>query len=653
MTTRSFSRLILCLLPLSWLVLLLYNLLQYAFVAPVSFDGAMNMNTAVSVASGSGYGLFYDAFFPFPAQTDGPFILPAALLVSAFGITPLVTQATNLVYLVVLIPLLVVLLKRLGLPTWAAFLGTFAAMSVPGFSEYGMNGYGEIPAFTWYLGGLLAFGTALNSAQPRRAALLAGVLLALAYLTKVVALVLVGPVVAVAVALALRQQLSRGTFLRLCMGFIIPIILWEVYRLFSVGSLHGFGNWWRLQLGQVIQQSGVAHGVVNIRSKLAEHFLILSSITGLNGFLLISFLVLPPLLYIYIRNSCTIGDRFYIVCLLLSGLVYFLWWLLLTPTSMAWSRRIIDGVIIHQILLFAIAYRAIFLVQGATGGGWFIRRGALSLVAVALLSGFALVRNGQGISKAVDPPAYAASFFELASDLRSLPEDAVIFGTGWWQSPGLALYSGRKLHNFQHWMPDDINNLKHKYLVFDPFSLAIAKPEVLSVLALNDTVEIRKSAGGELYRLDHARRYAPLEVAIADLVKLRSEMDFSVEDYDFKRGFYPIEDKKYAWMRTDGLVILGRTAERRLVVSLIVPAQLIAEKPIRLRVKVPACGEQTFSLSHPWETSVELTLDCPASRQRTPLYVYLHVDRPMPFVRQLDADNRLLGVPIRYVRLAN
>ena len=635
------------------LVLLLHNLVQYAFVAPVSFDGAMNMNTAVSVASGSGYGLFYDTFFAFPAQTDGPFILPAALLVLAFGITPLVTQATNLVYIVVLIPLLVILLKRLGVPTWAALIGALAVMSVPGFSEYGMNGYGEIPAFTWYLGGLLVFGIALNPAQPRGTALLAGALLALAYLTKVVALVLVGPVFVVAAVLAFRRQLTRGTFPRLCLGFIIPIILWEAYRLVSIGSLNGFGNWWRLQLGQVIHQSGVAQGVVNIGSKLIEHFLILGSITGLNSFLLIGFLVLPVFLYIYVRNDCTSDDRFYIVCLLLSGLVYFLWWLLLTPTSMAWSRRIIDGIIIHQILLFAIAYRAIFRMRMATGSGWLIRYGALSLVAVGFLGGFALVMKGQYVSKAVDPPAYAASFFELASDLRALPEDAVIFGTGWWQSPGLALYSGRRIHNFQHWTPDDINKLQHKYLVFDPFSLAIARPEVLSVLALSETVQLKKSAGGELYQLDHARQYAPLEVATLDLDRLRPGVDFSVEDYDFKSGFYPIENKKFAWMRTDGLVVFRRTSERRLVMSIIVPALMVKEGPVKLQVDVLACGQETFSLGKPSEALVELTLSCPARPSPTPLSVHLHVDRPMPFVHQLDADNRLLGVPVRYIKLIN
>jgi hypothetical protein len=287
----------------------------------------------------------------------------------------------------------------------------------------------------------------------------------------------------------------------------------------------------------------------------------------------------------------------------------------------------------------------------ATNSTWLVRGGVFLLLVVTALPMLALVNVGQKVTKPIELPAYTKSFFELASYIRKLPEEAVIFGTGWWQSPGLALYSGKKFYNFQHWMPDEINRRNNKYLVFDPYTLGIANSDVVSALALNDTREIFKATGGELYQINKANYYAPLEVKTSDLAKLKSKIDFSQGDYDFKRGFYPIENNQYAWMRTDGLVVLARTNEHRLVISLVVPQQLIKEKPVSLRVEVPGCANETFNLHQPWENSVEVKLDCQANRDRTPLYLYMHFSRPLPFVHQIDAENRLLTALVRSVKL--
>ena len=76
---------------------ILVGYIRYAELSPSppSFDGAMNLNTAMSFIQGRGYGFFYDVFFPFPAQTDGPFTLPAAILLRLGGVTPLTTQGVK------------------------------------------------------------------------------------------------------------------------------------------------------------------------------------------------------------------------------------------------------------------------------------------------------------------------------------------------------------------------------------------------------------------------------------------------------------------------------------------------------------------------------------------------------------------------------
>lgn len=641
-------------LPSIGLLLFLRTLFLHASTAPVSFDGAMNLNTAASFAGGTGYGFFYNEFFPFPAQTDGPFILPAALLIRLFGVTPLVTQAVNFVYVVLFMALLIALFRRLGLPLWAALVGTLLTVSVPGFAEYGMNGYGEIPSLAWYLAGLLAVSAALDARISRPVAFLGGACLSLAYLTKVVALVLVVPVAAVAAVAAIQQRLSRQAAIQLCLGFLVPVLLWETFRLFSIGSVDGFAQWWRLQLGQVLHQSGASHGLNEVVARAHEHYAILCSTTGLNAFFLFLFLVLPFPLFLLAKKSLTARQQFMLWCLLIGGGLYFAWWLLLTPTPMAWLRRILNGMLIHQLLIFALAFRVLVSSLRRVDLRLLGKGGAMALPAIAVFPVFVLAGNGQIVTRPFQAPGYSASFFELARLVRALPADAVIFGTGWWQSPGLALYSGRNFHNFQRWTPDEINSIRGgKYFVFDHYALEIAKDDVVNALALTDSREIFKSDAGGVYLIERARDYAPLEVGASDLAKLRSAMDFAVADYEFKRGFYQIEEKRHAWMRTAGVVVLARKAERRLTVSLVVPDQLIKEGPAQLNVQVPDCAEETFSLDRPWDRIIEVRLNCPPGPAAAPLFVYLRVNRRMPFVRQIDADNRLLSVLVRSVKLAD
>lgn len=643
-----------CALPLVALLLVLRGHFLYAAVAPVSFDGAMNLNTAVSLAAGTGYGFFYDTFFPFPAQTDGPFVIPAALLIKLLGVSPLSTQAVNLAYLLALLPLAAVLLMRLGLPSWLALLGTLAAVSVPGFAEYAMNGYGEIPVFVWYLAGLLTFGAVFDSSSPRLVALAGGALFALSYLTKIVALVLVAPTLAVAVWLTHRQQLSRAALVDLAVGFAMPILLWEAYRLVSIGSFAGYAQWWHLQLGQVLHQSGAGQGLAGLSSKAAGHFSTLSSITGLNAYVLLVFLTLPCILFALAGRDLALKVRVLLLCLLFSGALYFIWWLLLTPTSMTWLRRILNGLVLHQLLLCALAWLVVRSTLGPRDGFGLGRGVALTAAVLAFLPVFALAEKGETLTKPPRPAAYVPGFFELADRMRDLPPDAVIFGTGWWQSPGLALYSGRKIHNFQRWTPDEINGYRgSKYFAFDNYALAIARSEVVDALALVDSVVVSESDGGELHQIAKARLYAPLEISDADLGRLRASMDFSQGDYEFKRGFYQIESGGHAWMRTDGLVVLARKSERRVVVSLLVPDRLVGEGPVGLRVEVPGCAEEAFTLTKPWDNVVEVALNCAPGAAAAPLPVHLHVDRHVPFVNQIDADNRLLAMIVRSVKLAD
>jgi hypothetical protein len=118
---------------------------RYAIFNPPEFDGAMNLNAALSLVRGRGYGYVYDTFFPFPTQTDAPYTLPAGLLMWIGGVKPWTTQGTNLAYIMGLLFVCFLLVRRmLNSTTWALVSSTLLLLT-PGMFEFGLNGYGEVP----------------------------------------------------------------------------------------------------------------------------------------------------------------------------------------------------------------------------------------------------------------------------------------------------------------------------------------------------------------------------------------------------------------------------------------------------------------------------------------------------------------------------
>src|SRR3546814_308585 len=87
------------------LIFILIILLVVAAVnAPVSFDGAMNLQVAKNLAIGKGYAREYHGlrFFPHEIQTNIQFVVPVALLFSIFNVTISTAQIINLLNIFIL-----------------------------------------------------------------------------------------------------------------------------------------------------------------------------------------------------------------------------------------------------------------------------------------------------------------------------------------------------------------------------------------------------------------------------------------------------------------------------------------------------------------------------------------------------------------------
>ena len=170
-----------------------------------------------------------------------------------------------------------------------------------------MGGYGEIPSLFWLFCSLIILASTLDTEQPSRLRLgLGGGALALCYLTKVVALMLVAPTLMLFTSLfVLRHGRKAGRIAWLFLGLALPISAWEAFRLIEIGTWRRHREWWDLQIGQVVLQSGAAetlhnrgHGQIG---KAIEHMHNLGDQIGtplpaLAIFLLAPWLVIPVVL---------------------------------------------------------------------------------------------------------------------------------------------------------------------------------------------------------------------------------------------------------------------------------------------------------------------------------------------------------------------
>jgi len=641
----------------------LIGLVRYSMVAPPSFDGAMNLNTAASFARGEGYGFFYDQFFTFPAQTDGPYILPAAFAFWVGGITPFTSQVVNLFYVVALICVVVALACRVGVPLWLSLFGTMACMATPGFIEYSMNGYGEIPVLVWFLAAIfvLAPGKVRGIPDHRRLSV-AGLLFGMAYLTKVVALVCVAPAMLVLACLILTQPHRWRRLIALGVGFAAPVVAWEIFRFVEVGTAHTYASWWRLQFQQIRMQSGAKHSdvVQGFRSKGLHHLSILADMTGVAAPMLAIFIIVPLVLgsIFAVDRRTSAHVRLVLAVLLFVTGLYFFWWIFISPDAMTWLRRIVDGLLLLHCLIVVVLVQTWRRPVGGPDRSVSDRRGVRAVMLLALvpvvICQLLLIRSGETVTRPPQPPSYALDMFSVANKVRTLPRDATIFGTGWWQAPSISLFSQRQFVNFEHWSPERLNAVRDKYFVTDMYTEGISQSSIHNVLDESQYSTLLKLNGGALYKLDSIQPYPPFTPQDSDPANLSSGLDFAREDYSHRRGIFQRENDRDAWVGVDAAVMLKRSNENALRMTIEVPDEFIqgiAQKQPILHVTSPGCLDQTLPLVKEGVQTIMLPLSCESWPVARAFQLNLAVNDHVPFKPQIDADNRLRSFRLRSMEL--
>ena len=617
---------------------------RYAATAYPSFDGAMNLNVARSVAEGHGYGFRYDNFFAFPAQTDGPFVLPAALIFRLFGITLFTSQLVSLLYLVGFGLAVLFLLRRLDAPPWLAAVTGIACMLMPGFSEYGLNGYGELPMLAWTLAALLAASACLRTpARTLTRPAFTGVLFGLAVLTKTIALLCVLPALAITTLLLATRRLRTdpggrvaNPALRVC-GLLAPVLGWELFRLASLGSIGAWCLWWQLQLGQVAHQSG-ADATFNPPLLLAIsvlHLHLLAVMVGVPAGALVLWLVLPWGLAVWrlARDPLDASQRLLLTTLLVCALLYFAWWLAITPTGMAWLRRILPGLLLQTCLIAALIAASLRAPATSTSRPRMLTPLMLTIIGLTELR--MLILGAHPL-----PPTEMAQrrhdITDVVAHLRALPGDAVIFGVGWWQAPVLSLFSDRTVMNFDRWSPARINVLPDAYFLVDDAAINLGQPPLREVFSTTRLDPLLHTSDIGLYRIRSVDPTLPMR----DPAPLTTGFEAGNE-IPHTIGWYP-PGGGWAWVRRNSTIRIARTDQSRLLLDAAFWSELFppGTSVRQLHVNAPPCIDQDVPIFGAGRHRIEIPLRCPPASTMTPLDVTLSIDAGMPVLHQLDADTR-------------
>ncbi len=533
------------------------RLLQWGLTQQVSFDGAMNLEVARSLAEGHGYRRMYgdQAAFSPAIQTRAPYLLPAAAVFATFGVGLWQAQLANLLYLALLAAAAFALARR-WLPWPWPLAAAAAVIGTPGMAEYGLNGYGEAPALAWWLLALLVLYPR-ESARPLPLArvAVAGLLAGVAVLTKTV--LLAGLAAALPVLLLhqlcyARRRHALGACAVLVAGALVPLALHEAWR---ASALPADSTWWQWALGEYRRIRNQAVGgsfadTAGLLPKLHLHAGILAGALGLALPLALAWLLLPfAALAARARRFTTLRGWPVLATLALLAALYFAWWLGITPTQKAWYRRIFNGVVVIDLLSALVA-----------GSLWTLRAQAPSWRRAATIGMLALLLPTAAAVASLLPRHWPddASRRALVADLAAvdaLPRGAALFGTGWYSSPHIALYAGRHIDNLVAQVPERLAQRGNAYLLVDP-AMAEAGADAYWLQRYPHR-EVQASEDLRIVALDTRRVADPFAGRSIDSTTLRSALAFDRDAGDADLfGFHQREGDGWRWMAADAEALL-------------------------------------------------------------------------------------------------
>lgn len=463
---------------------------------PLSFDGAMNMQVASSLAEGGPYGRYFGGYEVFPSeiQTSSYFLFLTAAAIRVFGETSFAFQFGNLVFVALLLAAVSWVMPRSRLAV--LLVPTAALVATPGLLAYSTGGYGEgaVAALAVVAIALVARAATVRENSVRDVCLaMASCGVAISIKTVAVAL---APVVGLGLLLvAFRHGHWVRTVVFGLASAAVPFVVFELYRWRSLGT-GGYRDWWAYHFERInVQATGAGldepgQGVI---SKIADHMHLLAQQTSVAAeWWLLLFVAVPLAVVAMVITAHRAGalDALARPLLVVAGLtaygsLYVAWWLAVTSTEKAWLRRITIGLFALMLAAGLLTHLVATLrrrVPAASTSPWFWTAAALTAASALAVVAAAVPTVRQTVRQAT-PDTSLSAVTEASADVADLARDgAQLYGIGWWSAPVVSLYSGVQFENLSqtpicgHPAEEAIEE-GDAYVVWDYYAENLGSPE--------------------------------------------------------------------------------------------------------------------------------------------------------------------------------
>jgi hypothetical protein len=465
-----------------FLALLLAKSLNVAFTEPLSFDGSFNVQVSRSIISGLGYSTSYNGlqYYNSIVQTGPTVILPIAINFLFFGISFESAQLVNTFYLIGLAMAYVYYSRKcLNLRWEIVLVGLIVFIATPQIFNFGMGGYGEIPALFFFQ----LFLIFLNKWYLKRkkiywisSAFFAG----LSVLTKTVLFLFVPSIIVSAVYFCISHNVTIKVISRSAASwslfFILPVASFESAKLVKLG-FDGYMTLFNSTGKAILQQAGIISGfkdTVGIFNKIEIHLTWLSAYTGVSRWIIllgfVCFLLLTVILVLK-RNHPYIPKELYtpdVTILILTTLSYFGWWLMITPTWKAWHRRIFNGTVLSAISIPIVLATLTEPIQPCQS----MKRKSLYtvIVTIFLIGAFCWLCANSPLPLNSGDSKAKKSVLETARYVNSQLQPGVFYGYGWWQSPVISFASGLNFYDLAKLDPTELEEDEtNRYFIADTY----------------------------------------------------------------------------------------------------------------------------------------------------------------------------------------
>ena len=504
------------------MIIFIIKCVSIAVTSSFSFDGAVNVQISQNLAKtfqyktnyATNFGINYSGRLFDQTITLGlPVTLPVAIIFRYFSESFTAGLIINAIYLIFLALAIIYYLKIcLKLNNYLVLLAIILLYGTPNLFGYGFGLYGEIPML-FYLILVLIFLHKHEDSSKTKFLFLAGVFLGVGYLTKTIILICV-PALILAITfdffikrhLTIRKlkdvKLFFQDYAMLPVGFSIPVFVFELYKLISIGATN-YLSWWKDQLMNILYYGGVKQGssVTNgVLVKFLSHLDVLCTFKGINKpiiiglltiLLLLFFVILFYGIYIYYTNQrpgkseklLFSNDNLVLITVTLS---YFGWWLFITDFT--WERYIFNGYILLEICLvvfvsFAVIYGQKLVPKKRKVSYMLLTLSMVIYISLLLVGSIINIYHSKDYLISFEDTAEKKAVLKAGDYIRNLPESAEIFGYGWWQAPVVAFASGRTFENiYDHPELLDARSLTDKYLVVDLYAYYLDPPKGHNIL---------------------------------------------------------------------------------------------------------------------------------------------------------------------------